>query len=1454
MRFLKAEGVKLVAIQAENITDGNLTLILGMIWTIIQQYQISDISEEELTAKEALLLWCKKKTKGYEGVDPPGLKNFHTSWRDGKALCALIHRHRPDLLDYSKCKDKTDAENVEWAFQVAEDKLNIPRLLDVEDLADTAKPDERSVITYVVQYYHVFAASQKGEVAGRRVGKLVDLTRAINRLKNDYNTRADVLRSWVNDKIQWLDDRSLGETEEEIAAKLAEYNQYKKEEKPEKAGEKSALEGLYNSIQVKLSSNNRPPFEADTGLSPPELNDLWAKLAEAERNREQALRGARSRERELNLLNTRLDDKANRLGKWIDKSDAYLGREENVDNVTAANSKLKELEAWNGEYADTKPRVAELQALSKGIKDLNGPTADAAGKRVDELSTRFDGLAPKGDAKQKALNEALAREQAKDAARQAWAKGAKEYVQYATEAADTVNGDRYFGDSLETVDADKARVDKDSSDTTATNGTKKGEADQLWAKLQELGVTDNKYSPLTADDVNKASQGVDTALKARDAAWDEAQKREAAKEAKRKEFADAADKFVKSVDARRAELDALQGEPTQLSQTLGKTYDDGKPENEQLKQLAKLQEESAALGITSNKHTPYNMAALRSKSSALERFVKNKQSALAEEAELKHDYEERAKALTAWIASTQPKIEDQSVANTLDDARSKLADFQAYRTTERAEKASAKSALTSLEQTIQTLLQNNNRPAYEPPAALSQATIDEQWSALESAETAKGEFLRSYLARQEELDVLLKRFNADANDLESWLGEKKAYLAEEPQIDTLYKAQYARVVHQSYDEEASNRKARFDAASTLAKQIADLEYGDADAITGKAGELQAAYDALAEPAAAKSKAIADALATEQAKEDARIAYASKAKNLARWAAVAQQNIADRTFGFTLDAVTKHGEKLDASDADYKQQADKKRAQVAAATAKLEELGVTDNSHTKLTPANADASKAAVLKALEARRAAYDAELAQQQRWDASRKAFADDAEQFVAWLGEQRSQVAATSGSPDERADAIRAIHQDGKPGAEKLDALGKQADAMSADGVVGNDYTGYTVPLLQERNETYNQFVATALQNVENDRLFDEQTAKLQEEQAAADKREQEQFEFQKRATVLLNYLDNAGAFLTEPVSATSVEEVSESKKELDSFKKELASREPEYGALKALAPSVKDGALIDDLNAKWDETQQLVSKREAALGDESGKQESNEALRKQFADAAQKFQDWLNGQSAKLAGTSGDLQAQQKSLEALVTENAGGDEQLAGVTDIAQQLDEAGVTDNPHTTLSAGQLKSEYESLLDATTAKQKLVGQEIAKKSDSGVSPEQINEFREVFNHFDKNKDATLQNFELKACLNSLGDDPSEDELNALFTKYAGGADKISFDQFTTLMTDRAKDSDTADSILESFKVIAGDKDFVTQSDLAAVMQPDQVEYLVANMPKSDLEDGAFDYKKWVQIAYQ
>lgn len=81
--YIASKGVKLVSIGAEEIVDGNLKMTLGMIWTIILRFAIQDISVEEMTAKEGLLLWCQRKTAPYKNVN---VQNFHLSFKVRRPL------------------------------------------------------------------------------------------------------------------------------------------------------------------------------------------------------------------------------------------------------------------------------------------------------------------------------------------------------------------------------------------------------------------------------------------------------------------------------------------------------------------------------------------------------------------------------------------------------------------------------------------------------------------------------------------------------------------------------------------------------------------------------------------------------------------------------------------------------------------------------------------------------------------------------------------------------------------------------------------------------------------------------------------------------------------------------------------------------------------------------------------------------------------------------------------------------------------------------------------------------------------------------------------------------------------------------------------------------------------------------------------------------------------------
>lgn len=100
--------------------------------------------------KQMLLDWCRAKTEPYEGVN---IQNFSSSWKDGIAFCALVHRFFPDAFEYSILNPNKPRENFQLAFSTAERLAGCPPLLDADDLVRMEEPDWKCVYTYIQEFY-----------------------------------------------------------------------------------------------------------------------------------------------------------------------------------------------------------------------------------------------------------------------------------------------------------------------------------------------------------------------------------------------------------------------------------------------------------------------------------------------------------------------------------------------------------------------------------------------------------------------------------------------------------------------------------------------------------------------------------------------------------------------------------------------------------------------------------------------------------------------------------------------------------------------------------------------------------------------------------------------------------------------------------------------------------------------------------------------------------------------------------------------------------------------------------------------------------------------------------------------------------------------------------------------------------------------------------------------------
>ncbi|GFR66525.1 nesprin-1, partial [Elysia marginata] len=283
------------------------------------------------------------------------IKDFGKSWKDGVAFNAMIHNIRPDLVDMDQIRRQQARINLEHAFSTAETELGIPRLLDPEDV-DVAKPDEKSIMTYVAQFLKAYPDA--GGASGLP-GLNMDTP---DKEMKAYNT----LMTWLNTDAQEV----LATSQEPIQDRESEFMDY--------LGFKTELdrrEPLYLKIGEKVLSGRalkitRPDWE--------KLDILWQETDEKVRQW-------------LLKLDASLPGKLGKLGEWLYHAEKLMRKKEEVtDNYEEMATYFAELAKEHREFFKDLEEWKQFLAQIKRAGRYEGMMLQ--GRQFDHLCKRLESV------------------------------------------------------------------------------------------------------------------------------------------------------------------------------------------------------------------------------------------------------------------------------------------------------------------------------------------------------------------------------------------------------------------------------------------------------------------------------------------------------------------------------------------------------------------------------------------------------------------------------------------------------------------------------------------------------------------------------------------------------------------------------------------------------------------------------------------------------------------------------------------------------------------------------------------------------------------------------------------------------------------------------------------------------------------------------------------------------
>ncbi|XP_046641641.1 dystonin-like isoform X5 [Daphnia pulicaria] len=377
--YLRYRKIKLVNIRAEDIVDSNPKLTLGLIWTIILHFQISDImvgQDESLTAREALLRWAQRTTAKYPGVR---VKDFTSSWKDGLAFNAIIHRNRPDLVDWRSLKNRGIRDRLESAFNIVEREYGVTRLLDPEDV-DTPEPDEKSLITYISSLYDVFPNPPA-------LHPLYDPE--TQRKYSDYRELSSSLHVWIRESTLLMQDRNFPNTLIEVKKLALESNRFRTDEVPPRLREKQHITRLYKDIEKFLEETEE---KLEPELRPDVLERNWNQLLLLHQERDAAIHKEMERLERLQRIAEKVHREAKQSDVRLDDIEARIDEEAKRLDRLHPRDAMKNCEVLNSELASIEEAIKNMFSDVQILKEGRYNQTSDLHKRVQRIHQRWQSI------------------------------------------------------------------------------------------------------------------------------------------------------------------------------------------------------------------------------------------------------------------------------------------------------------------------------------------------------------------------------------------------------------------------------------------------------------------------------------------------------------------------------------------------------------------------------------------------------------------------------------------------------------------------------------------------------------------------------------------------------------------------------------------------------------------------------------------------------------------------------------------------------------------------------------------------------------------------------------------------------------------------------------------------------------------------------------------------------